>query len=110
MRKDQTIRRSPRSDLAAALTNSPPSEQTLRRAAGMTVTRHITCGHCWYVTDAANTTTHMVELGGNGAACNCTAALNNLICSHVVAVITRTGWTPTRPAVTVPADPFQGLV
>lgn len=106
MRKSATIRRSPRSDLAAALSDTPPSQRTVQRAAGMTVTETTPHG-CWQVTDGGHS--HTVQLGGNGAACDCTAALNNLVCSHVVAVITRTGWTPTRPAVTVPADPFQGI-
>lgn len=98
---------SPLQNLAGALTENPPSQKAIDRAGTMAVQAAGVEDRWWIVTDVWP---HRVHLGGNSATCDCTAASNGRICSHMLAVIAHTGWQPSLPKVTVPEDPFEGLV
>lgn len=96
------ITRQPGGDLTGALADTPPSADTIRKAATLDVTGG---------PDIWTVGTHLVHLGRNAALCDCEAARHGRVCSHVLAVIAHTGWTPPeRPKVTIPEDPFEGLV
>lgn len=96
------IVRHPTIDLTAALEDTPPSPATLRKAATLTVTGG---PDIWTVGG------HHVHLGRNQGLCDCEAAQHGRVCSHLLAVVAHTGWTPPeRPEITVGADPFEGLV
>lgn len=98
------ITRHPDTDLTGALEDTPPSADTIRKAG--TLTAAATNVEGLYRVGA-----HRVHLGRNHALCDCEASRHGRVCSHVLAVVTHTGWTPPeRPKVTVPDDPFEGLV
>ena len=107
------ITRHPHLDLTGALEDTPPSADTIRKAGTLAVRPDPFAERSWIVTgsNGNRSNTHTVHLTRNAGLCDCEAARHGRVCSHILAVVAHTGWTPPeRPKITVPEDPFEGLV